>query len=399
MKKILAVSLISLLLMTVLAGCNHEETEVLNVYNWGEYISDGSEGTLDVNKAFEDYYFETYGKKVTVNYTTYASNEDMYNKLSSGAAVYDVVIPSDYMIEKMIREDMLLPLNFENIPNYQYIDEKYKNAYYDPESLYSVPYFCGYVGVIYNTAMVEGEPTDWDLLWNEKYAGQILQFNNPRDAFGTAQYALGYDVNTTEQGQWDEALTLLKTQKPLIQSYVMDEVFNKMKNGSAAIAPYYAGDFLTMYEDNEDLAFYYPASGTNIFVDAMCIPAVSRNQELAEAYINFMLTEEIAIANAEYTYYASPHTLVRNSETYQANMAEVHEDVMNILYPTEGIKATYYENLDLETTNYMNSLWENLKVESTTGPGVYVVTAMVVLVLLALLVGLWIRKRINRRYY
>ncbi|MGN1059616.1 MAG: PotD/PotF family extracellular solute-binding protein, partial [Clostridia bacterium] len=233
MKKAFVLAALAVLSVLWLTGCgSQEKAEVLNVYNWGEYISDGSEGTLDVNAAFEDYYYETYGKRVKVNYTTYASNEDMYNKLSSGAAVYDIVIPSDYMIEKMIHEDMLLPLNFDNIPNYQYIDEKYKNAYYDPTSSYSVPYFCGYVGIIYNTAMVDGEPDDWDLMWDEDYSGQILQFNNPRDAFGTAQYCLGYDVNTTDRGEWDEALALLKAQKPYVQSYVMDEVFNKMKNGS-----------------------------------------------------------------------------------------------------------------------------------------------------------------------
>ncbi|MBE7035315.1 MAG: spermidine/putrescine ABC transporter substrate-binding protein [Ruminococcaceae bacterium] len=400
MKKTIALLMTCLLCAALLCGCgNSEETLVLNVYNWGEYISDGSEGTLDVNAAFEDYYYETYGKKVKVNYTTYASNEDMYNKLSSGAAVYDIVIPSDYMIAKMIKEDMLLPLNFDNIPNYQYIDEQYKNNYYDPESLYSVPYFCGYVGVIYNTDLVEGTPTDWDALWDEANRGKILQFNNPRDAFGTAQYALGHDVNATEKALWDEALTLLKKQKPLVQSYVMDEVFNKMKNGSAAVAPYYAGDFLTMYEDNPALAFYYPQSGTNIFVDAMCIPTVSRNKELAEAYINFFLTEEIATANAEYTYYASPNTLVRNSESYQATMQEVHEDVISILYGTDDIQATYYQNLDPETTQYMNSLWESLKVESSVGAGVYVVTAVVLALLLVLVLRIIIKKRINSRYY
>ncbi len=400
MKKAFVLAALAVLSVLWLTGCgSQEKAEVLNVYNWGEYISDGSEGTLDVNAAFEEYYYETYGKRVKVNYTTYASNEDMYNKLSSGAAVYDIVIPSDYMIEKMIHEDMLLPLNFDNIPNYQYIDEKYKNAYYDPTSSYSVPYFCGYVGIIYNTAMVDGEPDDWDCMWDEDYSGQILQFNNPRDAFGTAQYCLGYDVNTTDRGEWDEALALLKTQKPYVQSYVMDEVFNKMKNGSAAIAPYYAGDFLTMYEDNEDLAFFYPKSGTNVFVDAMCIPAVARNKELAEAYINFCLTEEIAVANAEYTYYASPNVLVRDSETYREDMSEVHEDVMAILYPDSDVKATYFENLDIDTTAYMNTLWESLKVESAVEPGVYIFAGAIVLMLLGLMLYRWIRRKVNSRYY
>lgn len=399
MKKTIVLVLCILLTAALFTGCNKEDVEVLNVYNWGEYLSDGSEGSLDVNAAFEAYCLETLGKEVKVNYTTYASNEDMYNKLSSGAAVYDIVIPSDYMIEKMIREDMLLPLNFGNIPNYQYIDEQYKNNYYDPESKYSVPYLCGYVGMIYNTAKISDTPTDWDAMWNEAYSGQILQFNNPRDAFGTALYKLGYDVNTTTTSEWDEALALLKQQKPLVQSYVMDEVFNKMKNGSAAVAAYYAGDFLTMYEDNGDLAFYYPKSGTNVFVDAMCIPAVAQNKELAEAYINFFLTEEIAVANAEYTYYASPNTLVRNSESYKATMSEVHENAAEILYPSEPVKSTYYKNLDPDTTAYMNAGWESLKVESATDMTIYIVASVVLLVLLVLFVGVWLRKRTNRKYY
>ena len=156
------------------------------------------------------------------------------------------------------------------------------------------------IGIIYNTSMVEGTPDSWDLMWNEDYKGKILNFNNPRDAFGTAMYRLGIDVNTTEHSDWDAAFEALKAQKPLVQSYVMDEVFNKMKGASAAIAPYYAGDFLTMYGDNEDLAFYYPKEGTNVFVDAICIPKGTQHKELAEAYINFMLSEEPAVANAQY---------------------------------------------------------------------------------------------------
>lgn len=399
-KKAIALSCLLVLFAVQAAGCSvKKDSLVLNVYNWGEYISDGSEGTLDVNAEFEKYYYETHGQKLKVNYTTYASNEDMYNKLSSGAAVYDIVIPSDYMIEKMIRENMLLPLNYDNIPNYQYIDEKYKYAYYDPESAYSVPYTCGYVGIIYNTAMLEEAPTDWDCMWDERYSGQILQFNNPRDAFGTAMYYKGIDVNTTDEADWNEAQALLKQQKPLVQSYVMDEIFNKMKNGSAAVSSYYAGDFLTMYEDNEDLAFIYPESGTNIFVDAMCIPSVARHKEIAEEYINFLLSEDIAVANAEQTYYASPNVLVRESETYIENMSEVHEDVMEILYPTQEVPSTYYQNLDPETTAYMNSLWEGLKVESAAAPGVYIFAGVIVLLLIVMMLYKWLQNKVNSRYY
>ena len=217
MKKLIFV----IMLMLLLTSCSSsEKTVVLNVYNWGEYISDGSEDSLDVNKEFENYYYEKYNKKVKVAYTTYASNEDMYNKLKSGGVSYDVVIPSDYMIERMIKEGMLQKLDFENIPNYEYIDELYKSLFYDKGNEYSVPYFCGYVGVIYNTDLIDEEPTDWDCLWDEKYAGQILQFNNPRDAFGTAMYSQGIDVNTKSEADWRKAAEMLKAQKPLVQSYV-----------------------------------------------------------------------------------------------------------------------------------------------------------------------------------
>lgn len=395
MKKIF-ILLASLLLLT---ACGNEETEVLNVYNWGEYISDGSEGSLDVNSEFEKYYYETHGKKLTVNYTTFASNEDMYNKLKSGGVSYDVIIPSDYMIEKMINEDMLLKLDFDNIPNFKYIDEQYKYASYDKTNEYTVPYTCGYVGVIYNKSLISDTPTDWDCLWNEKYSGQILQFNNPRDAFGTAMYSLGIDVNTTDTDEYRRAMELLKKQKPFVQSYVMDEIFNKMKNGSAAIAPYYAGDYLSMYSDNEDLEFFYPESGTNIFVDAMCIPACAKNKEIAEEYINFCLTEEISVANAEFICYASPNVLVKDNAAYIEYMSEMHENAIDILYPTGGIKSSYYENLDPDTTLTMNAMWEELKIENAVEPWIFIFSGAIVLFLLLMLAYKFIHKKINEKYY
>lgn len=357
---ILAVTLI----LTV-AG-NGQEL-VLNVYNWGEYISDGSEGSLDTVAAFEQWYEETYGVKVKVNYDTYPSNEDMYNKLKSGAISYDLVIPSDYMIAKMREEGMLLPLNFRNIPNYEYISERFRGLYYDPEDRYSVPYTYGVVGVIYNANVVdEADTGSWDLLWNEKYAGNILQFNNPRDAFGTAQYKLGLDVNSTDKADWDLAQQALQEQSPLLKGMVMDEIYNMMASGEAAIGTYYAGDYFTMVDnqaDNVDLQFYYPER-TNYFFDAMCIPTCCQNQELAESFINFMLSEEAAVANAEYIYYASPNSLVYESEDYIEDMGE---EAMAILYPpTDDFKARYnayaYRSLDSETLDYMNALWENVKI-------------------------------------
>ncbi len=402
MKRIICIiSLLALLLCLVPAASAAPETLTLQVYNWGEYISDGSEGTMDVNAAFEEYYFRAYGKKVKVNYTTYASNEDMYNKLSSGAAAYDVIVPSDYMIQRMIGEDMLRPINFENIPNFKYIDPDYTDLFYDPDNLYTVPYTYGMVGIIYNQNMVDAEDVaDWDGMWNEKYKGKILQFNNPRDALGTAMYKLGIDVNTTDRGQLRLAIDELKKQKPLIQSYVMDEIFNKMKTDSAAIAPYYAGDFLAMYEDNDALAFSYPKSGTNVFVDAFCIPKNARQPELAEAYINFMLSKEPAIANAEYLYYACPNTLVTSDAGYQQTMSEIHPDAMDILYPADtDFKATYYQSLDAETLAHTGTLWEELKLESSIEPWILWTAGAILLLVVAMLLYKFIKNKLRAKAY
>ena len=368
-RKVLAGSVLGVAaaLILVVSVAGGSDTLELNVYNWGEYISDGSDGSLDTVKAFEAWYEETYGEKVHVNYTTYASNEDMYAKLKSGAVSYDVIIPSDYMIARLANEDMLLPLNFDNIPNYQYIEDQFRGLYYDPDDTYSIPYTYGVVGVIYDANQVdEADAGGWDLMWNPKYKGKILQFNNSRDAFGTAMYRAGIDVNTTDKSQWEAALQSLLEQRPLVKAYVMDEIYNTLESGEAAIGAYYAGDYFTMLDaqaDDVDLRFYYP-DPTNYFIDAMCIPSCCENKELAEVFINFMLSQETAVANAEYIYYASPNSLVYNDETYQEDMGE---EAMEILYPegvnfSEEYNKLAYRNLDDEMLSYMNSLWENLKI-------------------------------------
>ena len=368
MKKIFALCLVCALVVgcACFAGCG-SETLTLNVYNWGEYISDGSEGSFDTVREFEKWYEQTYGTKVNVNYTTFASNEDMYSKISSGAVSYDVIIPSDYMIARMAEENMLLPLNFENIPNYQYVDEDFKNLYYDPNGQYTVPYAYGIIGVIYDANKVaEEDAGSWDLLWNEKYNDKILQFNNSRDAFGMAMYKLGLDVNTDDKAVWDSAYDELLKQRPLVYSFVMDEIYNMMESGEAAIGAYYAGDYFTMKDaqaENVDLKFYYPER-TNFYVDAMCIPTCCENKELAEVFINYMLSKEPAVANAEYTYYASPNRLVYEDAEYIDNMGE---EAMDILYKHVDDFAGQYEknayrNLKPETLNYLNTLWETLKI-------------------------------------
>lgn len=381
-------------------------TVTLYVYNWGEYISDGTEGTLDVNEMFEEWYYETYGVKVEVNYSTYSSNESMYAKLSSGSVDYDVVVPSDYMIERMIAEDMLAPLNFENIPSIGNIHPDFFGPdavydYYDPDNLYAVPYMYGMIGIIYNTTMVDADDPalgSWQLMWDQRHRGNILQFNNSRDAFGTAQYFLGLDVNSTDESEWRQALEKLKEQKHVLQGYVMDEIFNKMENGSAAIAAYYAGDFLAMHENNEDLEFFYPAEGTNLYVDAMCIPKTSRNKEVAEAYIEFMLREEAAVANAEYTYYASPNKMVRDNEEYKEYMNSIKEGGYDLMYDTGAVQTSSYKNLGGEQLIMLNELWEELKSDIEVGLPIYIICAVILAVLIGGGTFLGVRKRIRDKY-
>ncbi len=388
------------------SGMGEANVTTLYVYNWGEYMSDGSEGSLDVNELFEEWYFEEYGERVEVIMSTYSSNEDMYAKLSSGAVSYDVIFPSDYMIERLIAEDMLAPLNYENIPDADNILPEFRGEdaefdYYDEGGVYSVPYFYGMIGIIYNTTMVGENDEDigsWSLMWDEDYKGNILQFNNSRDAFGTAQYYLGVDVNTDNVDDWRCALELLKVQKDIVQGYVMDEIFNKMENGSAAIASYYAGDYLSMYESNSDLEFFYPKEGTNLYVDAMCIPKNSQNKLIAERYINFMLTEEPAIANAEYTYYASPNRLVVESEDYIEYMSEIKEDAYDKMYNREGIKTTAYVNLSTEKLALINELWEELKSDIEISPTIYIICAVIVISLASIGIFFAIRKRIRNNY-
>lgn len=360
----------------------------INVYNWGEYISDGAEDTLDVNKEFEK---ET---GIKVNYTTYDSNENMYNKIKSGGANYDIIIPSDYMIERMIDEDMLEKINFDNISNYKNIIPKYKDLYFDPKNEYSVPYNVGMVGLVYNTKMVEGTPDSWSIMWDKKYKGQVLMFNNSRDAFGIAQFLLGIDVNTTSEQDWKKAYQKLKEQKPVVQSYVMDDVFNKMEGGEAAIAAYYAGDCIGMAENNPDLAFVYPKEGTNIFVDSICIPKGCQNKDAAELYINFLLRGDIALANAECLCYATPNQAVLDNEDYSFRDNEM-------LYPDEEHTPTteYFHNLDSETLMLMTSLWDNLKIEGNDVMSVYIGLITFAVIVVVYFIYRTIRKKKRESMY
>lgn len=434
MKKFSLITLISLISMLVilLCSCGSEgknekknyETKSLNVYNWGEYISDEDDekyGLIDVNAGFEEYFnnnlAEKYGYYVEVNYSTYATNEDMYAKITNSAVAYDIIIPSDYMIQKMIAEDRLLEIDYSKLTNYGNIDEGFKGLYYDPEDKYSVPYTFGMLGVIYNAEFVAEEDAkdeSWDLLWNEKYKGKILQFNNPRDAFGTAMYRNNLDINSKDPAVWAQALEQLKLQKPLLQGYVNDEIFNKMKGASAYIAPYYAGDFLTMAAGNEDLRFYYPKEGTNYFVDAMCIPKTSKNVDLAHAYIDYMISVEAATANALYIGYASPNKAVTDSQYYKDKLSLKYDtdqidawqvlygeskDEVNKLYSYNPAYENYYKDENVDIQERVNALWEELKTENSTELWVHITSITIVVGVLAIAIyNIYIKKKRSKDY-
>lgn len=352
----------------------------INVYNWGEYISDGSEeGILDVNKEFTEL------TGINVNYTNYATNEELYAKLKGGGASYDVIIPSDYMISRMINEDMIQKLDYNNIPNFEYIMDSFIDPEYDPENDYTVPYTWGTIGLIYDVTAIDipEEEIDWDILWNEKYADRILMFDNPRDAFAIAQLKLGYSLNTEDSSELKACAEELKAQKKYVQAYVMDEIFDKMGAGEAIIAPYYAGDALTLMDDNENLGFVIPKSGTNWFVDAMCIPKSSKQKEAAEMYINFMCEPDIAYATTSYIGYSTP-----NSEAYEMLDEEIKND--GISYPNDEYLEKHseiYRNLSTEANQEMQNLWTDIKsTQAETGNKWLVPVFMLICIMLSIVI-------------
>ncbi len=350
MKKIVSVLLVcimcfALVSMSACGGTNGKTT--INVFNWGQNISDGSDGYTDIIAEFEKQHPD-----IKVNYTTYATNEELYTKLSTGGVSYDVIIPSDYMIARLAEEGYLLELNFENIPNYELVDDTFKNQSYDPDNKYSVPYTWGTVGIIYNSRHV-AEPTGWDVLWDENYAGKILMFGNPRDAFAIAAARLGYSFNTEDEAELRACADLLREQKPLVQQYVMDEIYDAMENEEAWIAPYYAGDFLMMHDNNPDLAFYLPENESfNAFIDAMCIPSCAEHKDEAETFINFITSPEISGANMDWIGYGSPVSAAK--EFMDAGMA-----TDPVVYPSAETLARgeAFAKLSTKATQLMDSLW------------------------------------------
>lgn len=361
-----------------------DNTVTINFYNWGQYISDGTDGYVDVIAEFEKAY-----PNIKVNYMTFDSNESMYTKLKTGGSAFDIIIPSDYMVEKLIAEDMLEPLDYANIPNAELLDESFRNPSYDPEGQYSVPYTWGCVGIIYNSRYVKQEDvTGWELLWNPSYAGKILMFDNPRDAFAIAEFEEGISINSADPDELARAAQKLREQKNLVQAYVMDQIFDKMERGEAWIAPYYAGDYLYMVEENPDLEFYMPQEGFNLFVDAICIPKGCEHKKEAETLINFLISPEICGENLEYLGYSSPYSAAKEYMDPAVSNSPVAYPDEETLSCGDGFSA-----LSEEGTKLMNELWLSVKTADTSTT-FYLILTVVAVILVALL---WIVFKVRKR--
>ena len=383
MKRVLILLLTLALFLPCLILPAFAVEDEITVYNWGQYISDGSDGYMDVIAEFEA---ET---GIKVNYMTFDSNESLYTKLKTGGSSYDVIIPSDYMIGRLIQEDMLEELDFSNIPNYANIDDSFKSTAYDPENKYSVPYTWGTVGLIYNKKYVdEADIGSWNLLWNSKYAGKILMFDNCRDAFAIAEFMNGYSINTQDSTELRNCADLLTQQKPLLQAYVMDQIYAKMTREEAWIAPYYAGDYLYMVEENPDLGFFLPEEGFNVFIDAACIPKGCTNKSGAEAFINFLCKPEVCGQNLEYLGYSAPISSAR--EFMDPSVSE-----SDIAYPSEEKLqgGESFNALPIETNQIMDSLWLSVKTSGSDMTAYLIAGGALVFVAIALTVTLKLRRK------
>lgn len=332
-----------LVIVAVVYSLRDSDKPTLYVYNWGDYIDE------DILDQFEDEH------DVKLVYDTYSTNEDMYVKVTSGGSNYDVLFPSDYMIKRMIDEDLLEIINMDNIPNYKYIDPSFKNLEHDPNNEYSVPYMWGTVGILYNTTMVE-EPVDsWQILWDEQYSKEILMIDSQRDSIGITLMMLGYSLNSTDPDQLEEAKQALIAQKPLVLAYVIDEAKDKMVAEEAAMAVVWSGDAIYAMRENENLQYAIPNEGSNLWFDGMVIPKTSENKELATKFIDFMNDPEIAFVNAEYTGYSTPHIQAR-----QLLDPEIAED--KAAYPDADVLANCEVFVHIgEMLRQYDRIWTEIK--------------------------------------
>lgn len=355
-KKLTTWSIVTILSASViLSGCGKtQEKKELYVYNWGEYIDE------EVISMFEE---ET---GIKVIYDVFETNEEMYPVIEAGGVTYDVICPSDYMIQKMAENNLLAEINFENVPNISQVDPEFleRSKSFDPENKYSVPYCWGTVGILYNTSFVAPEdvPTKWSDLWNPKFSGEILMQDSVRDAFMTTLKALGYSMNTTDERELEEAKNLLIRQKPLVQAYVIDQVRDKMIGGEAALGVIYSGEMLYIQEEvaklglDYNLEYVIPEEGTNVWIDSWVIPANAKNKEHAEAWINFLNRPDIAKKNFEYITYATP-----NKGAYDLLDEEVKHN--KAVFPDIDSlnNSEVYRYLGDEVDTVYNNLWKEVK--------------------------------------
>ena len=334
-------AVLAVLLAVFLFSC--AAAEKISVYNWGDYIDP------ETIKMFEK---ET---GIDVEYMVYETNEDMYMKIANGNSSYDVIFPSDYMVERMIREKLLQKINWDNIPNVANIDSRFMNRSYDPQSEYSVPYTWGTMGILYNKSMVEDIPHSWQTLLDDNYAMNMLMLNSPRDTIGVALLMCGYDLNSTDDAELEAAKELLIKQKPMVLAYVVDEVKDKMIAGEAAVALVWSGDATACMPENEDLDYVIPEEGSNIFFDAICIPANARNVSGAEKFIDFLCRGDVAAKNYEYVGYAIPNTAaieIVGEEEY--NASPVNNPPQELLD-----KCEVFKYLGEETKKY-DQIWTEI---------------------------------------
>ena len=353
MKRSIVLGATLLLAVLTVSGCKKEDpaaaanSNSLVVYNWGEYIDP------DILDQFEE---ET---GISIIYDEFETNEIMYPKVETGAVVYDVICPSDYMIQKMIENDLLEPLDYDKIPNISNIDPDYlKSAeQFDPGNRYCVPYCWGTVGILYNKTMVDEPVTSWDILWDEKYKDNILMQDSVRDALGIALKRLDYSLNSTNEDEISEAADTLIQQKPLVQAYVIDQVRDKMIGNEAALGVIYSGEAIYTQRENEDLEYVIPEEGSNIWIDSWVIPKNAKNKENAEAFINFLCDPEIALMNFDYITYSTPNTAARE-------LIE-DEDIRNstIAFPPEEDleRCETFHYLGDEVDNIYNEYWNKVK--------------------------------------
>ncbi len=347
MKKFFAVLVAAAVMMTTLAGCGGDDKITLNIYNVGDYID---EDVLDI--------FEEENPGIRINYETFYTNEEMYVKVANSGSDYDVVFPSDYMVQKMIDEGLLNKINYDNIPNYSNIGEQYKGMDYDPANEYSVPYMWGTMGILYNKTKVTEPVTSWDILWDEKYAKEIFMLDSERDTLGITLKMLGYSMNSKDDAELEEAKNKLIEQKPLVLAYTGDEVKDKMINGEGALTVAWSGDAFYCMESNPDLAYAVPQEGSNLWFDSMVIPTTSKHQAEAEKFIDFMSRPDIAKMNAEYIGYSTANEAARQMLDEEVKNDPLrYPDLSNIA----GLEIFVY---DKELTKKYSDLWQELKISN-----------------------------------